>query len=769
MNAPSDPTVQPATLADLAEALGITRRAVTMRALKESWPFEELAVRGGRQRLYPLAALPNPLREAVERQREIQRAVTHPGVEVRILRAIVSTLAQIDADAALAATAAAEQAERQLRDLAGLSEREAFTLQAHCAIVQGWEVWFHRAQPLGKSASWQPYAKAYNAHEIPLAQAIREAFPSLSPRSVQRWVGDYQKGHLAALVDRRNGSGRRGKTLFNAAPLLAAAATKMLLDKPGIRTQQLLNLLHTAARDAKTGEALFTPPSYDQVFRFQRSWISEHRDLYLQATNPDAWKNQSLLAFGSRSADVTALNGRWEMDATPADWLLLDEDGKKRRYTVSVIVDVWSRRMLVVVSRTPKTVTHCIALRAALLAWGVPSEIVTDNGQDYQSEHFKRALLALGIEHFSTDPFSPEQKPHVERAIKTLNHSILELLPAFAGHSVADRKAIEARESFARRLAKRGDVVDFAEAGALTGEALQQTVQQWISGIYEQRAHGSLSGLSPFAKAASWGGEVRRIGDERALDLLLARPAGGGARTLQKKGIALDGTWFVAPELATIDMGSALEIYETPDLGRVVVYYRKNFLCIAEAPERTGADRQQIAETASALQRERMREQKAAVKALTKGQPSTDDVLQRHLQESATAAGKLIVAPFGAVKHASHGLTEAGKAKAALQGPKPSSRAAELSAQARAAMAETPANVTPHPAARAHATPLEGLTAGEKYALWLDYQALVQANGNDVEVLAEAWQRRFFIGFPNSSIFRAQATLSSAQKETRGG
>jgi putative transposase len=507
------------------------------------------------------------------------------------------------------------------------------------------------------------------------------------------------------------------------------------------------------------------------VFRFQQSWIAEHRDLYLQATNPDAWKNQSMLAFGSRSADVTALNGRWEMDATPADWLLLDEDGKKRRYTVSVIVDVWSRRLLVVVSRTPKTVTHCLALRAALLAWGVPSEIVTDNGQDYQSEHFKRALLALGITHVSTDPFSPEQKPHVERAIKTLNHSILELLPAFAGHSVADRKAIEARESFARRLAKRGEVVDFADAAALTGEALQTTVNQWLAGIYEQRAHGALAGLSPFAKAASWGGEVRRIADERALDLLLARPAGGGARTLQKKGIAIDGTWFVAPELATIEMGSPLEIYETPDLGRVVVYYRKNFLCIAEAPERTGADRQKIAETATRMQQERMREQKALVRELTKGTAPTDDVLKRHLSESAAAAGKLVNGEFGktATAHGSHGLTQASQAAAALAGPQPSSRAAELSELAAQAMREAPTNVVELPAARAHATPLEGLTAGEKYALWMTYDALVAAHGGDAEVLAEAWQRRFFVGFPNSSIFRAQATLASAQKETRGG
>jgi putative transposase len=764
MNAAMPAVAMSATMLEISQALGVTKQAGQDRARQGAWPYEA----AGNRRIYPLDTLPPDVSRAVKHSRQVGKIVSR-GAR---LKAVTDFLVQFETDQETAAAERIAKAEATLRDLAGgLSEREALTLQAHCEIAQGWQVWFVQAQPLRRSASWQPYATAYNAQEIPMALAIREAFPEVSPRSVQRWVYEYEQGNLQSLVDRRNGVARRGKTVFNAVPLLAAAAMKMLLDKPGIRTQQLVHLLRTAATDEASGETLFQAPSYDQVWRFQQSWIAEHRDLYLQATNPDAWKNQSMLAFGSRSADVTALNGRWEMDATPADWLLLDEDGKKRRYTVSVIVDVWSRRLMVVVSRTPKTVTHCLALRAALLAWGVPKEIVTDNGQDYQSEHFKRVLLALGIAHFSTQPFSPEEKPHVERAIKTLNHSILELLPAFAGHSVADRKAIEARESFARRLAKRGEVVDLGDignAGGLTGSALQTIINQWLAGIYEQRTHGSLA-MSPFAKAASWRGEVRRISDERSLDILLARPAGGGKRTLQKKGIALDGTWFIAPELATIEMGSVLEIFETPDLGRVVVYYRKNFLCIAEAPERTGVDRQEIVAKANALQKERMREQKAQVKALTKGTPDTNEVLKRHLAEAAESAGKLIVAPFGARQHESDGLSEAAKAKRALAAPQPSSRAAELSKQARAAMAEAPANVSQHPAARAHATPLEGMTAGEKYALWLEYDALVQAHGGDAEVLEEAWQRRFHAGFPQSSIYRAQAALARAQKETLGG
>lgn len=757
-----------ATLAEVAQALGVSKQAIAKRAEKESWPFAKVSVRGGQQRLYALETLPEAVAKAVLRLREIVEEEVNPPAHRQVMRALTATLNQLQAEEEAARAAKVAAAEAQLQMLTGLSEREALSLKAHCEIADGWKVWFVRAQPLKKSHSWAPYAAAYNGAEVPVSKAVREAYPKVSPRSVQRWVTDYERGNFAALVDRRNNAEKKENSIFRLSPLLAAYAKKILMERPGIKTQQLLKLLTTAATDEKSGEALFPAPSYHQVFRFQRAWIEENRDLYLQQTNPDAFKNRAMLAFGSYSEDVSELNQRWEMDATPADWLLLDADGQKRRYTVSVIVDIWSRRMLVLVSRTPKTETHCLALRAALLAWGVPKEIVTDNGADYQSDHFRRVLQALAIEHITRNPFSPEEKPHVERGIGTLNHSILELLPNFAGHNVADRKAIEARRSFAERLAKRGEIVDFAEVadGSCSGEALQAHINTWLAGSYEHNEHGGLK-TTPFLKAASWRGEVRRIEDERSLDILLARPAGGGQRTLQKKGIKIDGAWYIAPELASIEMGSVLDIYETPDLGRVVVYYRKNFLCIAEDPARTGVDRREIARTADRMQKERLAAARRKLKEETRGLPDTDAVMQRHLAERAEAAGKLVQAPFGKVAktHSSNGLEEAAKAKAALAGPQPSSRSAELQALAEQAMAEAPANVTTLPSAMGHATPLEGMTTAERYTLWQTYEALVAAHGGDIDVLEEAWQRRFFVGFPQSSIFRAEAALAAAQKE----
>jgi putative transposase len=738
-------------------------------ASREDLEYQEVKAAGGRggiKRLYAPPAKALPLisgRESAQPQT----------IEQRRLQRIVASLAEIEADIAADQVARQKQAETVLAGIARLTDRESFSLQAHCQIAQSWQIWFCAIKPpLKKSASWEPYADAYNAREIPMAEAIREAFPQVSPRSVQRWVYEYERGHLDALVDRRSAARqRRSNTAFNAAPLLAAAASKMLLDKPGIRTQQLINLLATAATHPETGEQLFTPPTYGQVHRFQRAWIADHRDLYLRATNPDAWKNQSMLAFGSRSEDVTALNQRWEMDATPADWLLIDADGKKRRYTVSVIVDVWSRRILIIVSRTPKTVTHCLALRAALLAWGVPAEIVTDNGQDYQSDHFRHVLAALGITHLTTAPFSPEEKPHVERAIKTLNHSILELLPSFAGHSVADRKAIESRESFAARLAKRGETIDFAATGAaLTGARCRppSTSGSPASTSNARTAPWPASAPTPRPRAGPAKPAASPTNAPSTSSSPVPPAAASGPCRKRASPSTTPGssppswppsTW-AAPSRSSRPRISAASSSTTAE----------NSSASPRPPSAPASIARRSPKQASQMQRERIKAQSAEIKAATKGLPSTDDVVRRHLAEAARSAGKLVTAHFGVkAEHHSDGLAEAAKAAAAIAGPRPTNRAAELSAQARAAMAELPANVTPHPASRAHATPLEGMTAAEKYALWLDYDALVQAAGGDPETLPEAWQRRFWSGFPQSSIYRAQAALAGAQKEARGG
>jgi putative transposase len=743
-----------------------TRQGWEKTIERAGWAFNEIKSRGrgGIRREYQPSA-------AVIAQIKIIQAVTHPAPLQQAIKAVRVEVQKMIDEQEATDLSRRRRAETVLQSIAGGSDRDSLTLHAHCEIIDDWKVWFSLQQPLKKSNSWEPYANSYNLLERPITKAVREAYPTISSRSIKRWEGALNRGDYEALKDRRNGSKLKGRNAFSVQPLLYQAATKLMMDRPGIRTGQLYELLGTASIEPTTQEVLFNAPSYAQVYRFQQAWIAANSELYLKATNPDAWKNKCMLAFGSADEDVHELNQRWEMDATPADWLLLDEDGKKRRYTVSVIIDVWSRRIMIVVARTPKSQTHCFALRRALIAWGVPRQIVTDNGADYQSNHFRRVLSMLGIEHKSTNPFSPEEKPFIERVIGTLNHSILELLPNFAGHNVAERKAIEARTSFADRLTKqKGGEVDFCTAADITGEQMQQQLNLWNAGIYEQRTHGTL-GISPFAKAVSWTGETRRIEDVRSLDILLSPPASGGTRKLQKKGILLDGAWFIAAEFGDVDVGSELHIYETEDLGRVIVYHRKNFLCIAECPHRTGVDRKAIAALADANKQRRLSDARAVFKRSTRDTIDTNELLEQHLQNKARAAGKLLAAPFGAARHQSHGLDQAVKAIAALAGPTPSDEAAVLRAEAQAAMAAQAAEqaapraertVVMHPSAAQNVSIVAGMSASEKYEYWLQLDAKYKTTGD----LEDAEERRWHKVFPNSTTYRSQKSMRGELAKT---
>jgi hypothetical protein len=58
MNAPVDSQ-------EIAAALGVSDRAARGRAIRESWPYTEVPVRGGRKRYYPIDSLPQDLRERI--------------------------------------------------------------------------------------------------------------------------------------------------------------------------------------------------------------------------------------------------------------------------------------------------------------------------------------------------------------------------------------------------------------------------------------------------------------------------------------------------------------------------------------------------------------------------------------------------------------------------------------------------------------------------------------------------------------------------------
>jgi hypothetical protein len=233
---------------------------------RESWPFreEKSRGRGGLKRLY---APPAGVLKAIRKQEQIFAAAENPTGLQKVMRHVLQALRDMDADEAAKTKAKQERAEAFLLASTGLAGHEALSLKAHCEIAEGWNVWFAKCQPMKRSHSWAPYTHAYNIAEIPVSKEVREAYPDVSARSVQRWVTEYERNNLAALIDHRNGSDKKGKNIFTVTPLLAAYAQNIMLERPGIKTESLFKLLETASIDAASGEVLFQAPSYHQVDR----------------------------------------------------------------------------------------------------------------------------------------------------------------------------------------------------------------------------------------------------------------------------------------------------------------------------------------------------------------------------------------------------------------------------------------------------------------------------------------------------------------------
>lgn len=210
------------------------------------------------------------------------------------------------------------------------------------------------------------------------------------------------------------------------------------------------------------------------------------------------------------------------------------DDGS--RHNIVGVIDVYSRRLKLLVSNSSNSKAVTSITRACLLEWGVPEEVKTDNGADYASKHMRRVFDSLEIKQIFCKPFTPEGKPHIERVFKTFSHDVLEMLPGYIGHNVSDRKNIEARKSFADHIMGKAKN---RTAEYLSAEQLQEFCDNWIKNYYMQEPHRGLNGKTPQSMIDNYDGEVRRIGNERALDILLSPTSGDGLRTVTKKASPL--------------------------------------------------------------------------------------------------------------------------------------------------------------------------------------------------------------------------------------
>lgn len=623
-------------------------RHIVRKATRDGWLCRGRGGRGGGWE-YHVTSLPEPARVELARRAADASSLAEDGRLLSAALQIREELARRAREArrgeGLAEAAHLDGAARQRMDarlvLLGLMER---------MIVEA---------GMSRVAACEAVAALYASGELELGADLREVLGgTVTCRTLRRWARRLREEGPAALAGRHGRrSGRAYTRAIDADPAMRELVLGLILQSP-----------HVSARHvAQALRARFDPaivPSASTIQRYLRRWRAEHPQLAARVASPDDWKNRFMPAFGSQSEGIERLNQLWELDSTPADVLLADG----ARHAILGVIDVWSRRLRLLVSRTSGAQAVGSLLRRTLLDWGVPEAVKTDNGADYTSRLVKRVLLALEIRHTLCPPFQPWTKPYIERALRTFAHDLVELLPGYVGHSVAEREAIRARQSFADRLMQRGQTVEIR----MTADELQAFCDAWTDSVYAHNVHGGL-GQSPFQRTAAWVEPVRRIPDARALDMLLAPAAGGGTRRVQKRGLRLDGAYYIHADLGPYVGSDVTVLLDELDLGRVYVYTLDgSFICAAEDPERTGISRGEVAIRARQVVQRVLGAQRDELKAARR-RARTSDIVGDILEERALASARLQLLPRQEEDYTTSGLeaaAEAAEARASLDGPR---------------------------------------------------------------------------------------------------
>jgi transposase InsO family protein len=609
------------SLAEVADLTGLSRSTLKDRARREAWLYEKTTGRGGTIRLYPLESLPADLQRIIA----LKTMPTPPPARARDRGDVATALAQ-------------------------LSEKQRARFDARLAVIEALQAWRRRYGLAAKEAA-HAFARAFNDGAPVVSAEIRAALSTtISGHTVLNWMRLLEKGQVEKLALANKGKHRKGSGVIDKDAEVQAVVLGMLTAHPHISCTLIMRALRTKFADA--GERV---PTYATVRRWVGTWKSKNAQVHLALSNPDAWRNKYMAAGGNSAEGIIRPNQLWQVDSSPFD--VMCSDG---RHQLIGAIDVYTRRLKFHVVRTSSADGVAHLIRKAILDWGVPAAVKSDNGQDYASKRIEDLARALGIEQDFCVKFSPWQKGHIERGFGTFQRDLVELLPGFTGHSVAQAQALRARVSFAARMGEKPAVTTH-----LSPADLQEFCDRWCE-IYARRAHDGLKGKSPFDVLTAWQGPVMRIENERALDILIMpAPKDGGWRVVGKKGLKVEGGEYDHPKLGGREGERVFVRLDPEDIGRIYVFdTERAFICVAEDPAITGVSRAAVAAERKAHQRTVIAEQKAELKRRTKSSVVTAMEMLAHEESQ---AGKVTAFPKRTEIHETEDLAQAAIAAAGEQ------------------------------------------------------------------------------------------------------
>jgi hypothetical protein len=408
----------------------------------------------------------------------------------------------------------------------------------------------------------------------------------LNKDKLLRWRRDYKKEGITALAD------ARGKVRENTTKLddwmKEFILNKFRVHGAGkINLRQLWDELHKQAGTVLSynyyGFLLGEEKPlcvYNTIKHFLQNYYKNNKLEYTMITKgEDKAKSYHQPALGNQKEIVMTRNQEWQIDSSPLDMIVLDDDGKQIRPSILSIVDVYSGRCVASLNKTSNSLALVRLLWKALDTLGKPDCIKGDNGRDYLSKQFQELLKGLNIDYDRAIAYSGDEKATVERHFRTLQHSDISFAHGYIGNSLSAREPIEQRTPKKERKGadKNGNPIKTNLKHLMTFKEVEKLVQESVMKWDIMRIRRRKNSSSPIDK---WNSCERALQSVDYAQFLLYASE-GVVRTVGKKGITIDSMTYIAIELPHV--GTEVTIRHNIDnLQEIYVFdMQGNFLCTA--------------------------------------------------------------------------------------------------------------------------------------------------------------------------------------------
>ncbi|WP_336928154.1 DDE-type integrase/transposase/recombinase [Acinetobacter oleivorans] len=218
-------------------------------------------------------------------------------------------------------------------------------------------------------------------------------------------------------------------------------------------------------------------PSQRTIYRrFQRL------DPYVFIKNKRGPRDASKIFKASgQSLNSLSLLAIVEIDTHEIDCIVVDRNGNVLgRPQLCIVIDIYTRAIVgwhlcMLPASATKTL---LALKNMLMrphqgkTGGLPTIIIPDNGCEFNNNALANFCNNFNITKSESQPYSPNNKAHIESFFKSLNDSVIHKL---RGTTLSSPK-------------QRGNY-DSVENACYTLELLRDLINEWIENIYHKRVH----------------------------------------------------------------------------------------------------------------------------------------------------------------------------------------------------------------------------------------------------------------------------------------